>query len=183
MDYAVLGWHADGPTLRLDHERFRYAGKFVMSNTGKAVVRDGDELVAAAAFNEDRTDESTLWIRYVTVRDDQRGDGIGPRLAAFITERARDAGYGAVKIAVNNPFAYVALYRAGFEYTGEETGLAELVLQWPPSNERSTDAYQEGLGIYATRDFEPAVQDFISEKRANPLPDRVDPPDSGSGGT
>ncbi|MUV90296.1 GNAT family N-acetyltransferase, partial [Halapricum sp. CBA1109] len=49
MEYALLGWADDGPTLRLDHERFAYAGKFVMSATGKAVARaDGDVLAAAA---------------------------------------------------------------------------------------------------------------------------------------
>jgi len=34
-----------------------------------------------------------------------------------------------VKIAVNNSFAYAALYKCGFAYTGENTGIAELVLE------------------------------------------------------
>ena len=82
MERLVLGWPSDGPTLRLDHRRFSYAGKFVMSNTGKAVVRDpgaatdreyDDAVLAAVAFNEDRTDPATMWLRYVTVRGDRRG--------------------------------------------------------------------------------------------------------------
>ena len=85
----MLGWPPDGPTLRLDYRRFSYAGKFVMSNTGKAVVRDpgetsdreyDDAVLAAVAFNDDRTDSSTLWLRYVTVRNDRRGEGLGPQL-------------------------------------------------------------------------------------------------------
>ena len=41
MEYVVLGWPSDGPTLRLDYRQFAYAGKFVMSNTGKAVAYEG----------------------------------------------------------------------------------------------------------------------------------------------
>lgn len=44
MRYAVLGDHHDGPTLLLDWEAFSYAGKFVMSNTGKAVAYEGAPL-------------------------------------------------------------------------------------------------------------------------------------------
>ena len=43
MEYVLLGWPPDGPTLRLDHRRFAYAGKFVMSTTGKAVVRRAED--------------------------------------------------------------------------------------------------------------------------------------------
>src|SRR6056297_3584918 len=105
MEFVVLGWPPDGPTLRLDYRHFAYAGKFVMSNTGKAVVRetsdretgpalapsDGDDdagdydagIVAALAFNADRTDDATLWYRYVTVHSAAKGRGLGPRLAGF----------------------------------------------------------------------------------------------------
>jgi GNAT superfamily N-acetyltransferase len=169
MEYVILGWPPDAPTLRLDHRRFAYAGKFVMSTTGKAVVRgtewedeaggdetdgdetDGDEtgdterrresdgrptaapdgpacdtdIGAAVAFNADRTDDRRLRLRYITVRSDLKGQRIGPRLAAFVVARAERQGYTRVAIAVNNPFAYEAMYRAGFEWTGRESGIAE----------------------------------------------------------
>ncbi len=89
MEFALLGWPEDGHRLRLDHEHFAYAGKFVMTATGKAVVGD-DGVVAAAAFDADRTDPDTLCIRYVTVRDDRRGEGIGSDLLRFVREQAAD---------------------------------------------------------------------------------------------
>jgi GNAT superfamily N-acetyltransferase len=175
MEYEVLGWPPDGPKLRLDHERFSYAGKFVMTNTGKAVARDDDEhLVAALAFNEDRTDPSTLWLRYVTVREDCRGESIGPRLVRFLTARTRDRGYETVQIAVNNPFAYEALWRAGFGYTGEQTGMAELVLA--TAAPRSQTTYQEGLDVYRKRDLSDAEQQFLDERRGATPPAVVDAP-------
>jgi GNAT superfamily N-acetyltransferase len=231
MEYAVLGGPDDGPQLRLDHREFSYAGKFVMSNTGKAVAREaGDDrrearndartesededdltaessndattesgdntrteseddattkrgnenenedeyedagLVAAIAFNEDRTDPATAWLRYVTVREDRRGEGVGARLARFTTAELRAREYDRVKIAVNNPFAYQALYKAGFAYTGEQTGLAELVLVRP--GERDAGRYQSGLDAYSERDdLAPEEQSFIDAKAD------VEPPD------
>ncbi|WP_436925803.1 GNAT family N-acetyltransferase [Halosimplex amylolyticum] len=206
MEYVLLGWPADGPTVTLDYREFSYAGKFVMSSTGKAVVRDpaerasgaegegnpdeptgppvtedGDaaaDVVAAAAFNEDRTDSGTCWIRYITVRQDRRGEGIGPRLAAFVADRARDRGYDRARIAVNNPFAYQALYRAGFRFTGEETGVAELVLDRPLDGtdgdsdataahpDRSRATYQAGLDVYRERDDDPDAPALSEDERA-----------------
>lgn len=139
IECDLLGWPPDGPKLRLDYRQFSYAGKFVMTNTGKAVARDDGEVVAAVAFNEDRTDPDTLWLRYVTVRQDRRGEGIGPRLCRFVRDRAIERGYDRLRIAVNNPFAYEALYRSGFGYTGEQTGIAELVLEYPRYSVRDDD--------------------------------------------
>jgi GNAT superfamily N-acetyltransferase len=193
MEYVVLGWPPDGPQLRLHYERFSYAGKFVMTNTGKAVALTDEtaasgaegvdrvdtdaegfatNVLAAASFNEDRTDDDTLWLRYVTVREDRRGEGTGAKLCRFVTERALEGGYEDVRIAVNNPFAYEALYKAGFGYTGEETGLAELVLS---TNEpRDHERYQEGLNQYRERDLEPneGVAAFL-EDRADADPPAV----------
>jgi GNAT superfamily N-acetyltransferase len=167
MEADLIGWPPDGPTLRLDHERFSYAGKFVMSNTGKAVVREGDDVVAAAAFNEDRTDETTLWIRYITTRADRRGEGVGPRLADFVAERARERGYERVRIAVNNPFAYEALYKAGFGFTGETTGIAELVLERP--GDRSRDRYREGVAEFRGREIlSDAERSFVEDAETPP---------------
>lgn len=203
METVLLGWPPDEPTLRLDYRRFSYAGKFVMSTTGKAIVRatdkaetagqgqagepggieehEGtdqfdDDVLAAVAFNADRTDPETLWLRYVTVRTDRRGEGLGPKLCRFVAERAADRGYERVSIAVNNPFAYEALYRAGFVFTGRETGLAELVLSRPadkPEGDRSESQYQSGLDRYRQRDLSSAERAFLERKRDATPPDIV----------
>ncbi|PSP94855.1 GNAT family N-acetyltransferase [Halobacteriales archaeon QS_4_62_28] len=171
MEYAVLGWPPDGPTLDLDHRSFSYAGKFVMSTTGKAVARSDDDIVGAVAFNEDRTDETTLWFRYVTVREDRRGEGIGPELLSFALDRAAERGYEQVTIGVNNPFAYQAAYRAGFGFTGDTTGIAELVLAWPADRSRQT--YQAGLDQYRERELSPAESSFLDRHRNEEPPETV----------
>jgi GNAT superfamily N-acetyltransferase len=162
MEFELLGWPPDGPTLRLDWRWFSYAGKFVMSSTGKAVARADGEVVGALAFNEDRTDSGTLWFRYVTVRDDRRGEGIGPRLLEFTLERAERRDYDRVMIAVNNPFAYEACYRAGFGFTGETTGIAELVLAWPA--DETSGRYQDGLEIFRERDLSTEETEFLADR-------------------
>ncbi|QLG62522.1 GNAT family N-acetyltransferase [Halorarum salinum] len=216
----LLGWPPDGPTLRLDYRRYAYAGKFVVSSTGKAVIApegwepvaeetrgvgaaegadaaeevdaaeeatgtrgnrvDGasmeDGLLAAASFDEDRTDPGTLRLRYVTVRDDRRGEGHGPRLCAFVCTRAADRGYERVRIAVNNPYAFEALSRAGFAFTGEETGLAELVLERPAERvaPRDADRYRAGLDAFADRgDLTDGERAFLRERRGRGPPDRT----------
>jgi GNAT superfamily N-acetyltransferase len=181
VEYELLGWPPDGPKLRLDYERFSYAGKFVMTNTGKAVARDSDgAIVAAIAFNEDRTDETTLWLRYVTVARDRRGDGIGPKLVALVRERATEREYDRLRIAVNNPFAYQALYRAGFGYAGETTGIAELILEYPtPVDESSDDGlsrrdrYQAGLDEFRDRDLSNEEEAFLEARGDRGPPKRA----------
>lgn len=187
MDCELLGWPPAGPQLQLDYRQFSYAGKFVMTNTGKAVVRDSDittdvdsepvsedsatapsddadtatDIVAAVAFNEDRTESATLWLRYITVRTDRRGEGIGPRLVRFVRDRALQRGYDRLRIAVNNPFAYQALSKAGFGYTGETTGIAELVLECPA--DVTTAQYHDGLRVFRDRDLTEAEQTFLED--------------------
>ena len=208
MEFAVLGWPPDGPTLRLDYRRFAYAGKFVMSNTGTAVARTGDgdadttlpplddrdsrpppegdtadDVVAAVSFNQDRTDPDAVWLRYVTVRADRRGEGVGPRLAAFVTGRTAARGYDRVRIAVNNPFAYHALYRAGFAFTGRETGVAELVLERPADRVSPAhgdgETYRAGLDAYRARDYDPDGPEasFLDRKAGADPPATVATPD------
>ncbi|MWG33531.1 GNAT family N-acetyltransferase [Halomarina oriensis] len=164
----------DSAAFRLDHEAYAYAGKFVVPG-GKAVAlpddtaaafpdpREGDaeEVLGAIAFSEDRTDDSTVWLRYVTVRRDRRGEGIGTRLASETTARLHDRGYETVRIAVNNPYSYEALSKAGFGFTGRETGLAELVMDHPSDRER----YDEGLALFADRDLSDEELTFTREKR------------------
>ncbi|RDI72917.1 GNAT family N-acetyltransferase [Halopelagius longus] len=196
MEFALLGWPPDGPTLRLDYRRFAYAGKFVMSNTGKAVVADRTErtaplpseeyeadadVLAAVAFNEDRTDEGVLWLRYVTVRDDRKGENLGPRLCAFVVARAAERGYDRLRIAVNNPFAYEALHEAGFAWTGETTGIAELVLERPAdaNADRSGDRYRRGLDEFRARDLSDAEVAFLADRRDADPPEPVGGPAGG----
>ncbi|MFW5918041.1 MAG: GNAT family N-acetyltransferase [Haloferacaceae archaeon] len=227
MEFVLLGWPEAGPTLRLDYRRFAYAGKFVMSNTGKAVVRDpnasdghsgsddpreerddtqrgrenarrgredvhqehdvdrpappnpqefDDSVLAAAAFNADRTDPGVCWLRYVTVDRERRGEGLGPKLAAFVAERALDRGFRRLRIAVNNPFAYEAMYKAGFVYTGRQTGLAELVLERPGLRDRAT--YQCGLDEYRDRELGDPEASFLAERRGAEPPALLKPPSS-----
>ena len=127
-----------------------------------------DDFLAAVAFNEDRTEPAVLRLRYVTVRRDRRGDGLGPKLCRFVAERAAERGYDRVRIAVNNPFAYGALYRAGFAYTEKKTGIAELVLERPterPATDRSERTYQTGLDEYRGRDLSEEERAFLERKR------------------
>ncbi|MFB6227439.1 MAG: GNAT family N-acetyltransferase [Halobacteriales archaeon] len=174
MDVVVLGTADEGPSLRLDHEAFAYAGKFVMTNTGKALAREGGSVVGAAAFNRDRTDETTVWVRYITVRTERRGEGIGPTLLDRLAKRmlAGAGGPGAfsrVRIAVNNPFAFEAAYKAGFSYVGEQTGLAELVLERPGS--QNGDAYRRGIELFADRsDLTRAERRFVASRREGDPP-------------
>jgi GNAT superfamily N-acetyltransferase len=193
-DYAVLGWADEGPTLRLDYRAFAYAGKFVMSATGKAVVHerggeptDPDDVLAAAAFDADRTDERTLKIRYLTVRQDTRGGGLGARLAAFVAARAAERGFDHVAIGVNNAFSYEALYKAGFAWTGEESGLAELVLARPAGRPADRDSdpdgerYRAGLDRFRERDdLDDAEREFLDARTGADPPALVPVPESGA---
>lgn len=180
MEFELLGHPPDGPTLRLDHERFAYAGKFVMDTTGKAVVCDpgGDRPVGATAFSPDHDDPDRARIRYVTVREDRRDGGIGPRLLRFTAEVLGDR-FEAVATGVNNPIAYQACYRAGFVWTGRETGLAELQLSYVPG-EADPDRYRAGLGVFDGRDLPDPHRATVERNRERDPPPTVDPP-AGSG--
>lgn len=192
MEFALLGWPDSAPRLRLDYRRFSYAGKFVTSNTGIAVIRAGDDtpqsdsqldplpdgvdaadfaddILAAVSFSPDRTDETTLVIRYLTVRNDLRGSGreLGPKLAVFLTAKAADCSYDRMRIAVNNAFSFHALYKAGFAYTGQQTGLAELVLTRPVDEPAAATpaTYQRGLELFRERDGLSAVErEFLTNR-------------------
>ena len=214
MEFTVLGWPPEAPTLRLDYRSFAYAGKFVLSSVGKAVLRTEDSseiftspeahahvdanesdrdqsmhadantnhptesdpydhsVLAALSFSADRTDDTTLCYRYVSVRSDKRGSGLGPRLAASLTPHAVDRGYDRLRIAVNNPFAYEAMYRAGFAWTGRETGIAELVLERPAEIPATTtyEQYQSGLTEYRKRDYDDPESTFLANRQ------ETDPP-------
>ncbi|MFB6137480.1 MAG: GNAT family N-acetyltransferase [Halobacteriaceae archaeon] len=196
-----------GPRLRLDWERFAYAGKFVLPETGAAVARErdasaprvagpdadpadlplDDSVLAAAAVSPDRTAPATLRVRYVTVRVDRRGEGLGARLLAFVAARAGERGYERVAIAANNPFAHEAAAKAGFGFTGETTGLAELVCARPaggPPERVGSSRYADALDRFAARpdaDGATAADDSADPPLAPAerafLAERVGPPD------
>ncbi|WP_418281668.1 GNAT family N-acetyltransferase [Halorubrum sp. DTA98] len=203
MEYALVGDSGSGATLRLDYRAFAYAGKFVLGAPGKAVLRtaDGssavpewepgeslpptvdpdafdDDVVAAVSFSPDRTDPSCCRLRYVTVHVDRRGEGLGPELIAHTVSRLEARGYDEVRIAVNNPFAYEAMYKIGFAYTGERTGIAELELarpvDAPASAHGDVDRYQSGLDRFRKRDLGGTEARFLAERSATgpPGPDR-----------
>jgi len=174
MEFAVVGWPSDEPTLDLDHRQFAYAGKFVVGDTGKAVASSDGTVVAAAAFSADRTDEATLRCRYITVRRDRQGEGIGPRLLRFVGDRAHERGYETVLIAVNNPYAYVAAYRAGFAFTGDETGVAETVLE--AGGPRDAERYRDGLLTVAARDLPDYLEAYVERRLESSVPTVVEPP-------
>jgi GNAT superfamily N-acetyltransferase len=133
-----------------------------------------DPVVAAVACNADRTDESVVWLRYVTVRRDKRGEGIAPRLARFVAARAPER-FETARIAVNNPFSYHALWKAGFVDTGRETGLAERVLERPTDAAAPSDAeqYRAGLRSFADRDLSADEVAFLERKQEAGPPARI----------
>lgn len=176
MEYAVLGWPGAGATLDLDHDKFPFAGNFGTARTGKAVIREDGVVRGAAAFSPDRTDESTLVVRYLSVQRDRQGEGLGPRLLRFVADRATGRGFETVRIAVNNPFAYEAAYRAGFAFTGEETGMAELVLVDTDGRPRSGARYRRGLDRFADRDLPPPAAAFVDRHASSDPPDPVGSP-------
>jgi len=182
MEYAVLGRPPGAPRIRLDWRRFSYAGKFVTGDAGKAVVAEDGVLAQAGwppdarddvtegvlgivSFSGHRDDPSAVVLRYVSVRDDRRGEGIGARLCAFAVERLRE-DYDRVRIDVNNPFAYEALHKAGFGYTGEQAGLAELVLVRPCEVRESN--YEAGLDRFRERDLGPTEEAFLDSRDGPP---------------
>lgn len=195
MEYAVIATPDDALGLRLDWARFSYAGKFVMTNTGKAVAVEASVLedpewppdpqdaqaagvVGAVSFNRDRTDPDTAWLRYVTVRDTVRGQEIAPRLCAMTVDWLHDEmNVSRVRIAVNNPYAFEALYKAGFGWTGEETGLRERVLEFPPpSRQDVAGQYRGGLRSYLETDVTPEERAFIGSRLSRGPPPIVDAP-------
>lgn len=190
--------HRDGPTVRLDWQQFAYAGKFVTTATGKAVARDttlldesptanespesatestgsqtvASDVVGAAAFNPQRGAPTRLRVRYLTVRRDRQGAGIGSRLLAYLATRAGSRGYETVAIAVNNPAAFVAAAKAGFGFARQETGLADLVCDRAaggPPERVDASAFREGLRRFRDRSESDVTSAYISGGPPDPV--------------
>lgn len=176
MEFVFLGWPADGPQLRLDYRVFPYAGKFVMTTTGKTIAREGELVCGAVCFNEDRTTPDRSWIRYVTVRRGRRGERVGPRLVSATTKHLHEAGYSAVAIAVNNPYAYVAMHRAGFGFSGDTTGIAEVVLTTAAAREPAR--FRAGMAVLCAQARpDPPALEYVAQWMRRDPPDLVNSPD------
>jgi GNAT superfamily N-acetyltransferase len=156
-EHELLGSEA---TLELDEDRFAYAGKFRVSG-GKAVTRERDEIVAALSFSHDRADSEAVRVRYFAVRVDRRGKGIGSELLDYVAERLLER-YDRVRISVNNPFSYVAARKAGFGWTGDETGIAEILMERPC--ETDVERHEEALRIFAERDLSAEEEAYVRRK-------------------
>lgn len=168
MHVEFRGSPSGGPAVSLDHTDFRYAGKFQMTTTGKALLFDSDTCMGITAFSTDRTCENRIWLRYVSVHDDYQARGIGPRFLRTTAIELLDQGES-IRIAVNNPFAYQAAYKAGFVYTRKQTGIAELILEHPGI--RSNETYLEGLNTFQDAShLSPREQSYIAEKRTKAPP-------------
>jgi GNAT superfamily N-acetyltransferase len=206
-EFTIVDAPGEGATCRLDYRAFAYAGKFVVGDTGKALLRTADgaaavpewepdeplpetvdpdafetDVLAAVSFSPDRTDPACCRLRYVTVHVARRGEGLGPDLVRRTVSWLADAGYERVRIAVNNPFAYEALYKCGFAYTGQQTGLAELELERPASapapSRDDAERYRAGLVVFRDRDDDPpaAVRRFLADRLGDGGDDPADPP-------
>lgn len=175
MEFKVLGYPEDGVTLELDYREFAYAGNFVMSDTGKTVARVEGDIVGAVAFNPDRSDPGTIRLRYVTVREDRRGEGIGAQLLRFTADQLSENA-DSVHIAVNNPVAYRACHRAGFQSTGVERGLAELDLRYDPDGARDSERYLAGLEVFEERDLPIDQRACLEQSQEQGVLDVIDVP-------
>jgi len=156
-EHEIVGW--SDAALELDENEFAYAGKFRVPG-GKAVTRDEVDVVAALSFSQDRADDEAVRVRYITVRSDLRGEGIGSKLLEYAADRLLER-YEAVRISVNNPFSYGAARKAGFGWTGEETGIAELVME---SLCEEDDRHEEALRVFAERDLSDDEKEFVRRK-------------------
>ena len=104
-----------------------------------------------------------------------RGEGVGARLLRFTAAALADR-YDRVLIAVNNPIAYQSCYRAGFAFTGEETGIAELLLAYDPEGGRSAETYRTGLQTFETRDLPEKQRAVVADHSDGEPPPVVDVP-------
>ncbi len=141
-----------------------------MTTTGKAILIDNSEFIAVISFSEDRTDANAVWLRYLSVRDDYQNEGIGPRLLRSVT-RYLLGDATTVRIAVNNPFAYVAAHKAGFVFTGDTTGLAELILEYPSVYVQLD--YMAGLAEFREADHISSEEVQYIERKQNSPPPRI----------
>lgn len=157
LEHEVIGW--SDTRLELDNS-FAYAGKFRVPS-GKVVTRDTNgEAVAALSFSPDRADDDGVRVRYFAVHEERQGEGIGSALLAHSADCLLDR-YETVRVSVNNPYSYEAAYKAGFGWTGETSGLAELVMRRPSPD---TERYADGMGLLAERELSEKEAEYVRRK-------------------
>jgi len=162
-EHEIVGW--SDAALELDEDGFAYAGKFRVTS-GKAVTRsEDDSIVAALSFSPDRAEDEAVRVRYITVRSDLRGEGIGSKLLEYAADRLLER-YESVRISVNNPYSYGAACKAGFGWTGEETGIAELVMEKPRplDGDEADDRHEGALRLLGERDLSEDEEKYLREK-------------------
>jgi hypothetical protein len=163
----------EAPPLELPAAQFAYAGQYRMRRYGKAVLThrpdrptQAAEIIAAVTTDRHRRHRDRLVVRRVDVRRDARGQGWGPALLQAVLPAAAAADFHTAQINVNNPFAYIAVSKAGFVWTGRTTGLAELIMIRPtdrpctPTHGR----FIAGLSLYRRR-LSPAGRRLIARYR------------------
>ncbi len=144
--------------LMLDHEEFSYAGKFRLP-TKKVVARECDgDIVAVLSYDEERGSDAAR-IRYLSVRDDRQQEGVAAELVERASDRLLD-DYPAVRISVNNPYAYEAVHRAGFGYSGDTGPRDEVVMGRPSDDPR----YEEGLRKLLEADLPEEQRRYVRQK-------------------
>lgn len=157
-----MGYPGEDVSIDLSHEDFSYAGKFGVGDTGKSVAREDGEILGVVAFDRDRTDGDVMKIRCIEVKAGRRGEGIGSKLARFTTSRLLGEGVDRVEIAVNNPYSFHAMYKAGFRYTGNRSGLREFVMSYPGYD---TAGYGEGMQEFLEiDDISEEERDFVEQR-------------------
>tara|TARA_A100001037_G_scaffold240057_2_gene219846 strand:+ start:6245 stop:6784 length:540 start_codon:yes stop_codon:yes gene_type:complete len=171
IKFNTLGDGEGGPPIFLERDKFSYAGKFIGKDTGKILAKNGERIIAALSFSGDRNDKDIVWIRYVVVEKNLRGKGIGPKLLSYAVESLMGR-VKLVKIATNNVFAYRALYKSGFEYTGKKTGILELVLECPSTQTR--ERYLEGIEAFrSVKSLTDEEVEFVSKEDIKNMPTKT----------
>ena len=170
----VLFGLEQAPALVLPHADFAYAGQYRMRRYGKAVLTrqpsrptQPESIIAAVSTDRHRRHRDRLVVRTVDVRRELRGRGWGPSLLVSLLPVAQRAGYRTIQIHVNNPFAYIAVSKAGFAWAGRSTGLAELVMTRPTDRPATTSRgrFAAGLSMYRRRRPTPAARRAIARYR------------------
>lgn len=159
--FEVTSHPGETGTVDLDHASFPFAGKFGRTSTGTAVAGEADEIVAALAFSPDRTDASRCRIRYLAVRRDRQAEGLGSWLIGRFLAWVHRAEFDSVCIAVDSPFAAVAVARAGFVFTGELGPRGAVVMC---DSSPASDGLERALERLAERPLTDEQERYIRER-------------------
>ncbi len=133
--FEIVSQPGTTDTIELDHRIFPFAGKFGQRQTGTAVLKEDDSVVAALSFSPDRNQPHWCRIRYLAVARDRQGEELASRLAEQFVEWCATAGFEQLLITVLNPYLVVSLARVGFGFTGENGPTGGVILAHPFSGD------------------------------------------------